>query len=73
MARYDDAWQTRRGDFSGVSLADGFRFTGPVASFDSADGYGLMVLTLNGDRIAATGFPDTSVFAHFGLPRTLRN
>jgi hypothetical protein len=32
-----------------------------------------MVLTLSGDRVAAiTGFPDTSVFASFGLPRTLR-
>jgi RNA polymerase sigma-70 factor (TIGR02960 family) len=38
-----------------------------------AHAYGLMVLTLRRDRIAAiTGFPDTSVFAHFGLPRTLR-
>ena len=38
-----------------------------------AHAYGLMVLTLDGDRITAiTGFPDTSVFAHFGLPRTLR-
>jgi RNA polymerase sigma-70 factor (TIGR02960 family) len=37
-----------------------------------AHAYGLMVLTLRGDRIAAlTGFPDTSVFASFGLPRTL--
>ena len=34
--------------------------------------YGLMVLTLNADRVAAiTGFPDTSVFASFGLPRAL--
>ena len=39
-----------------------------------AHAYGLMVLTLDGDRIAAiTGFPDTSVFPHFGLPRTLRD
>jgi RNA polymerase sigma-70 factor (TIGR02960 family) len=39
-----------------------------------AHAYGLMVLTLHGDRIAAiTGFPDTSVFPHFGLPRTLRS
>jgi RNA polymerase sigma-70 factor, ECF subfamily len=38
-----------------------------------AHAYGLMVLTLDGDRIAAiTGFPDTSVFPHFGLPRTMR-
>jgi hypothetical protein len=38
-----------------------------------AHAYGFMVLTLRGERVAAiTGFPDTSVFAHFGLPRTLR-
>ena len=37
-----------------------------------AHAYGLMVLTLSGDRIAAiTGFPDTSVFRAFGLPRTI--
>jgi RNA polymerase sigma-70 factor (TIGR02960 family) len=34
--------------------------------------YGLMLLTLSRDRVVAiTGFPDTSVFASFGLPRTL--
>jgi RNA polymerase sigma-70 factor (TIGR02960 family) len=34
--------------------------------------YGFMVLTLGGDHVTAiTGFPDTSVFASFGLPRTL--
>jgi len=38
-----------------------------------AHAYGLMVLTLRGGCVAAvTGFPDTSVFGHFGLPRTLR-
>jgi RNA polymerase sigma-70 factor (ECF subfamily) len=43
-----------------------------VADAPVAHAYGLMVLTLREDRIAAvTGFPDTSVFAHFGLPRTL--
>jgi hypothetical protein len=32
-----------------------------------------MVLTIRNNRVAAiTGFPDTSVFASFGLPRTLR-
>jgi RNA polymerase sigma-70 factor (ECF subfamily) len=37
-----------------------------------AHAYGLMVLTLSGNRIAAiTGFPDTSLFPYFGLPRTL--
>ena len=34
--------------------------------------YGLMVLTLSGDRVVAiTGFPDTGLFRHFGLPRTI--
>jgi RNA polymerase sigma-70 factor (TIGR02960 family) len=38
-----------------------------------AHAYGLMVLTLRGGRVAGlTGFVDTSVFAPFGLPRTLR-
>jgi RNA polymerase sigma-70 factor (ECF subfamily) len=37
-----------------------------------AHAYGLMVLTLGRDRVAAiTGFPDTSVFHSFGLPRTI--
>jgi RNA polymerase sigma-70 factor (TIGR02960 family) len=35
--------------------------------------YGLIVLTLQGDHISAvTWFGDSSVFPHFGLPRTLR-
>ena len=39
-----------------------------------ARAYGLMVLTLSGDRVAAiTGFAGTSVFGPFGLPRTLRD
>jgi len=43
----------------------------PHAPVDHA--YGLMVLTLRGNRVAAiTGFRDTSVFRSFGLPRTLR-
>jgi RNA polymerase sigma-70 factor (TIGR02960 family) len=38
-----------------------------------AHAYGLMVLTLRGDRIAGlAGFADTAVFASFGLPRTLK-
>jgi RNA polymerase sigma-70 factor (TIGR02960 family) len=36
-------------------------------------GHGLIVLTLEGDRISAiTRFIDNSVLAHFGFPRTLR-
>ena len=42
VARYYDAWKTRSGDFSEVPLADDFRFTGPVASFDDADSYRAM-------------------------------
>lgn len=42
VARYYDAWITKRGDFSEVPLAADFQFTGPVASFDSADGYRAM-------------------------------
>jgi RNA polymerase sigma-70 factor (ECF subfamily) len=38
-----------------------------------AHAYGLMVLTLRDDRVAAmAGFADTAVFARFGLPRTLK-
>jgi SnoaL-like domain len=44
VARYYDAWQNQRGDLSQVSLAEDFRFTGPVASFDSAEGYRAMAL-----------------------------
>jgi RNA polymerase sigma-70 factor (ECF subfamily) len=37
-----------------------------------AHAYGLMVLTLSGDRVVAiTGFPDTGVFRSFGLPHTI--
>jgi ketosteroid isomerase-like protein len=39
---YYDAWQTKAGDFSEVPLAEDFEFSGPVASFDSADDYRAM-------------------------------
>jgi ketosteroid isomerase-like protein len=42
VALYYDAWRTKRGDFSEVPLADDFEFVGPVASFDSAEGYRAM-------------------------------
>lgn len=42
VALYYDAWQTKHGDFGEVPLADDFAFVGPVASFDSADGYRAM-------------------------------
>jgi hypothetical protein len=41
-ALYYDAWQNKQGDFSDVPLADDFQFTGPVASFGSAEGYRAM-------------------------------
>jgi hypothetical protein len=44
VARYYDAWQTKGGDLSQVPLAEDLRFTGPVASFDSAEGYRAMAL-----------------------------
>jgi RNA polymerase sigma-70 factor (TIGR02960 family) len=44
----------------------------PDASAAIARPYGLMVLTLEGDRISAiTWFGDSRVFPHFGLPRSL--
>jgi uncharacterized protein (TIGR03086 family) len=39
---YYDAWRTRAGDMTGVPLADDFTFHGPVASFESADGFRAM-------------------------------
>ena len=39
---YYDAWRARAGDMTGVPLAERFSFRGPVASFDSADGYRAM-------------------------------
>jgi RNA polymerase sigma-70 factor (ECF subfamily) len=45
----------------------------PSARAEIAPAFALFVLTLDGDRISAiTWFGDTSVFPHFGLPRTLR-
>ena len=46
----------------------------PDAHAPIARPYGLIVLTLEGDSIAAiTWFADTGVFPHFGLPRMLRS
>jgi ketosteroid isomerase-like protein len=42
VARYYDGWQNRQGDLTDVPLADDFQFTGPVASFDTAEGYRAM-------------------------------
>jgi hypothetical protein len=39
VADYYDAWRNRRGDMSEVPLAEDFRFVGPVASFETAEGY----------------------------------
>jgi RNA polymerase sigma-70 factor (TIGR02960 family) len=46
----------------------------PDAHAAIARHYGLIVLTLEGDAIAAiTWFADTGLFRHFGLPRTVPN
>ena len=46
----------------------------PDAHAAVARAYGLIVLTLEENAIAAiTWFSDTAVFRHFGLPRTLPN
>ena len=42
VSRYYDAWQNKGGDFTDVPLAEDFEFSGPVASFDSAEGYRAM-------------------------------
>jgi SnoaL-like domain len=42
VAAYYDAWQNLHGDLSNVPLAEDFQFTGPVASFDTAEGYRAM-------------------------------
>ena len=39
VAKYYDAWRSRRKNMSGVPLAEDFRFLGPVASFETAEGY----------------------------------
>jgi ketosteroid isomerase-like protein len=39
VGSYYDAWISGKGDFSAVPLAPDFAFTGPVASFDSAEGF----------------------------------
>lgn len=39
---YYEAWTSGKGDFSAVPLADDFVFRGPVASFESAEGYRAM-------------------------------
>jgi hypothetical protein len=40
--QYYDAWRLRGGDMVDVPLADDLMFTGPVASFDTADGFRAM-------------------------------
>jgi hypothetical protein len=63
VALYYDAWRTRRGDFSEVPLADDFRFTGPVASFESADDYRAMAREAGA---AVTSFAVRRQFAEGG-------
>ena len=39
VGSYYDAWISGKGDFTAVPLAPDFAFTGPVASFDTAEGF----------------------------------
>jgi ketosteroid isomerase-like protein len=39
VSSYYGAWMAGKGDFSKVPLAPDFAFTGPVASFDTAEGF----------------------------------
>ena len=39
VGSYYGAWMAGKGDFSAVPLAPDFTFTGPVASFDTAEGF----------------------------------
>src|ERR1700716_1442664 len=39
---YYDAWRLHAGDMSGVPLAEDLVFTGPVAGFQSAEGFRAM-------------------------------
>lgn len=39
VVHYYDAWRTRHGDMSEVPLAEDFTFIGPVANFETAEGY----------------------------------
>jgi ketosteroid isomerase-like protein len=39
---YYDAWANRNGNLDDVPLAEDFKFTGPVASFENAAGYRAM-------------------------------
>ncbi len=42
VSSYYTAWKDRAGDMAGVPLAEDFTFTGPVASFDDAEGFRAM-------------------------------
>jgi RNA polymerase sigma-70 factor (TIGR02960 family) len=77
------AFLRRRAEFRGAALRvvptrantqPAFGCYLPDAQAAISRPYGLLVLTLEGDAIAAiTWFADTGVFRHFGLPRTLPN
>ena len=78
IARFLDDRARRRGaNFmlvpTGANGQPAFGCYLPDAHAAIAHAYGLMVLTVQGDRISAiTWFADRSVMARFGLPRTLR-
>ena len=77
IARFLEDRQARRGAYLQLvaTRANGQPAFGcyvPDAQAPIAHAYGLIVLTLDGDRISAiTWFAERSLFPHFGLPRTL--
>ena len=42
VAKYYDAWITKRGDMSNVPLATDFKFRGPIGSFEDAESFRAM-------------------------------
>ena len=76
IARFLEDRQARRGLPSGLWRRGRTVSPRSAATYDPqaaiARAYGLLVLTLQGERISAiTWFVDLSLFPHFGLPRTL--
>ena len=65
VARYYDAWISKRGDMSDVPLAADFKFRGPVADFSDAESYramareaGAMITSFTVRRQCAAGRAD---------------
>jgi hypothetical protein len=73
VAKYYDAWVSKRGDMSDVPRAADFKFRGPVAEFDDAESYramarqaGTMVTSFRVQQ-----FADPAAFPDPGFPARL--